>query len=113
MKGFSARASRIGLDIVRDVPDFAQQGWEAISEADLERLKADAEANDLPLLAFMLEMALAEARALGYAVDDGEQELGVRCVAVPLPGLPFLAAISVSDGGSHSNVITVSRTYGS
>ena len=40
--------------------------------------------------------ALAEARELGYALDDGEQELGVRCVAVPLTGLPFLAAISIS-----------------
>jgi len=28
-----------GLDILRDIPDFAQQGWEAISEADMERLK--------------------------------------------------------------------------
>lgn len=41
-------------------------------------------------------VAVGEARELGYAVDDGEQELGVRCVAVPLPGLPFLAAISIS-----------------
>jgi IclR family acetate operon transcriptional repressor len=40
--------------------------------------------------------ALAQVRDLGYALDDGEQELGVRCVAVPLTGLPFLAAISVS-----------------
>lgn len=40
--------------------------------------------------------ALAQARECGYALDDGEQELGVRCVAVPLTGLPFLAAISVS-----------------
>jgi IclR family acetate operon transcriptional repressor len=40
--------------------------------------------------------ALASARELGYTLDDGEQELGVRCVAVPLTGLPFLAAISIS-----------------
>ncbi len=43
----------------------------------------------------MLER-LATVRADGYAIDDGEQELGVRCVAVPVPGLPFRAAISVS-----------------
>jgi ferredoxin-nitrite reductase len=33
------KAEKDGLDILRDLPDFAQQGWEAISEADLERLK--------------------------------------------------------------------------
>jgi len=43
----------------------------------------------------MLE-ALAEIRKQGYAVDDGEQELGVRCVAVPIKELPFAAALSVS-----------------
>jgi IclR family acetate operon transcriptional repressor len=34
--------------------------------------------------------------AQGYAIDDGEQELGVRCVAVPVPGVVPAAAISVS-----------------
>jgi ferredoxin-nitrite reductase len=33
------KAEKDGLDIVRDIPAFAQQGWEPISEADLERLK--------------------------------------------------------------------------
>ncbi len=32
----------------------------------------------------------------GYALDDGEQEIGVRCVAVPVPGGPLMTAISVS-----------------
>jgi IclR family acetate operon transcriptional repressor len=32
----------------------------------------------------------------GYALDESEQELGVRCVAVPLVGAPTLAAVSVS-----------------
>lgn len=35
-------------------------------------------------------------RARGYAVDDGEQEIGVRCLAVPVPGAPSLTAISIS-----------------
>jgi ferredoxin-nitrite reductase len=33
------KAEKDGLDIVKDIPAFAQQGWEAISEADFERLK--------------------------------------------------------------------------
>ena len=39
---------------------------------------------------------LAEIRARGYAVDEGEQEIGVRCVAMAVPGVPGLVAISVS-----------------
>ncbi|NJP65116.1 IclR family transcriptional regulator domain-containing protein [Streptomyces spiramenti] len=39
---------------------------------------------------------LAAARADGYAVDDNEQEIGVRCIAVPVPDSPTPAAISVS-----------------
>ncbi len=53
--------------------------------------------------------ALAQARELGYALDDGEQELGVRCVAVPLTGLPFLAAISVSGPSSRLTMDDVPR----
>ena len=52
---------------------------------------------------------LAQARDLGYVLDDGEQELGVRCVAVPLIGLPFLAAISVSGPSSRLTMEEVPR----
>jgi IclR family transcriptional regulator, acetate operon repressor len=44
----------------------------------------------------VLAAELDRIRAQGYAVDDGEQELGVRCVAVPVRGGPAAAAISVS-----------------
>lgn len=40
--------------------------------------------------------ALDDVRAAGYAVDDNEQEIGVRCLAVPIPGSPTAAAISIS-----------------
>lgn len=39
---------------------------------------------------------LEEIRAQGWAVDDAEQEVGVRCVAVPIKGAPAQAAVSVS-----------------
>ncbi|WP_278235812.1 IclR family transcriptional regulator [Isoptericola sp. AK164] len=39
---------------------------------------------------------LDEIRTRGYAVDEGEQEVGVRCYAVPVPGAPTPTAVSVS-----------------
>jgi IclR family transcriptional regulator, acetate operon repressor len=40
--------------------------------------------------------ALEDVRRRGYAVDDDEQELGVRCLAVRVPDAPTAAAISIS-----------------
>lgn len=40
--------------------------------------------------------ALQWSREHGYALDDGEQEMGVRCVAVAVPDIAFRLAISVS-----------------
>ena len=39
---------------------------------------------------------LREAQVEGYATDEGEQELGVRCVAVAVPDVPSRLAISIS-----------------
>lgn len=39
---------------------------------------------------------LAVIRDRGYSIDDGEQELGVRCFAVAVPDSPTPTAISVS-----------------
>jgi IclR family acetate operon transcriptional repressor len=39
---------------------------------------------------------LAAAARDGYALDDGEQEVGVRCVAVPVPDAPVRLALSIS-----------------
>jgi IclR family acetate operon transcriptional repressor len=44
--------------------------------------------------ALLAELALIRER--GYAVDDGEQEIGVRCIATIVPGAPAPTAISVS-----------------
>jgi IclR family transcriptional regulator, acetate operon repressor len=40
--------------------------------------------------------ALEDVRQTGYAVDDNEQEIGVRCLAVSVPDYPTSAAISIS-----------------
>jgi IclR family acetate operon transcriptional repressor len=45
----------------------------------------------------------------GYAVDDGEQELGVRCVAVPVPGGSSAGAISVSGPAGRLGMDAVPR----
>ncbi|MGN8026680.1 IclR family transcriptional regulator [Microbacterium sp. 22242] len=39
---------------------------------------------------------LALTRERGYAIDDGEHEVGVRCYATLVPRMPALTAISVS-----------------
>ena len=39
---------------------------------------------------------LAQIRARGFAIDEGEQEVGVRCVAVVVPGAPQSMALSMS-----------------
>lgn len=47
--------------------------------------------------------------AQGFALDDGEQEAGVRCIAVPVPGAPAQVAMSVSGPEGRLPLDTVSR----
>lgn len=44
--------------------------------------------------ALLADLELSRHR--GYALDEGEQEIGVRCFAVPVPDAPIPTAISVS-----------------
>ena len=46
----------------------------------------------------------------GYAVDDAEQELGVRCVAVAVPGGRSTTALSVSGPETRVTWAVVERT---
>lgn len=48
-------------------------------------------------------------RSRGYAVDEGEQEVGVRCFAVPVPGAPTLTAISISGPAARLTLKSASR----
>src|SRR5204863_10167393 len=71
---------------VRDI--IAQTGMPAYTPAtttDIDELIAE----------------LDRVRERGYAVDEGEQEVGVRCFAVPVPDAPTPLAISVSGPGAR------------
>jgi IclR family acetate operon transcriptional repressor len=52
---------------------------------------------------------VAQIRADGYAIDDGEQEIGVHCVAVPLGDTANPIAISVSGPTPRMNPDLVAR----
>lgn len=56
-----------------------------------------------------LSAELAAVRARGHAIDDEEQELGVRCVAVALPGEPVRAALSVSGPAPRMTQTVIDR----
>lgn len=79
----------VGKAILAQLPDaavreiVARVGMPAATERTITTL------NDL-----MTE--IEKIRAAGYAVDDGEQEIGVRCFAVVVPDAPTATALSVS-----------------
>ncbi len=54
---------------------------------------------------------LAEVRRLGYAVDDGEQEIGVRCIGVAVPGTPQPMALSMSGPSARVDDALVKRAH--
>lgn len=56
-----------------------------------------------------LARELALVRRQGFAIDDGEQDIGVRCVAVPIVGGSSLFAISVSGPSARMNPELVER----
>ena len=56
----------------------------------------------------LLEQLAAVARR-GWSLDDGEQEVGVRCVAVPVPGVPVRLALSVSGPAPRMTAALVER----
>ena len=52
---------------------------------------------------------LQAAAANGYAIDEGEQEVGVRCVAVAVPEAPARLAISISGPATRMTQALVTR----
>lgn len=56
-----------------------------------------------------LRRELDQVRARGYAMDDQEHELGVRCVAVPLPEPALRTALSLSGPAARLDDAMVAR----
>lgn len=79
----------VGKAILASLPDATVQGMVARTGMATPTPKSHA---TLPALMADLDRI----RARGYAVDDEEQELGVRCYAVLVPGAPTPMAVSVS-----------------
>lgn len=57
-----------------------------------------------------LLMQLQSIRELGYALDEGENEIGVRCVAVPVSGHATLMAVSISGPAPRMTAELVERS---
>ena len=53
--------------------------------------------------------ALEQISSQGFAIDEGEQEVGVRCVAVAVPDAPAKLAISVSGPATRMSEALVQR----
>lgn len=52
---------------------------------------------------------LGSIRRRGYAIDEGEQEVGVRCFAVPIPGLALPLAVSISGPQGRVTLASASK----
>lgn len=100
--------SRHSMRMFTEVGRRVQPHCTAVGKALLAQLPEDQAARALgtgPLTAHTahtvtepaeLLRQFARIRDQGYAVDDQEQELGVRCIAVVVPGAPTATALSVS-----------------
>jgi IclR family acetate operon transcriptional repressor len=99
----SGHSMRTFIEVGRRVPAHRS----AIGRAALAELPAAAvdqllSRADVPAL----REQLAAIRERGYAEDDGTEEIGVRCFAVPVVGAPTAAAISVSGPEARMSRIT-------
>lgn len=82
-------ATAVGKAILATQPE--EEVRELLKRTGMPRYTANTLTSPKAMLA-----DLASVRERGYALDDGEQEVGVRCVAVSVPDAPRPLAISVS-----------------
>ncbi|MEJ7635225.1 IclR family transcriptional regulator [Aeromicrobium sp.] len=82
-------ATAVGKAILAHRPD--QEVVELLGRTGMSRHTSNTLTTPQEFLA-----ELADIRARGYAIDEGEQEIGVRCVAVMVPDAPQPMALSTS-----------------
>lgn len=84
-----AHATAVGKAVMATMPadEVTQLLSRTAMNPQTERTITDVEA---------MHEELGRIREQGYAIDDGEQEVGVRCYAVAVPGAPAGAGISIS-----------------
>lgn len=100
----SSRSMRMFTEVGRRVPMHATGVGKAIlAQLTDEQVRSLTDRAGMPAVtrntlstAEALLRELAAIRSRGYASDDNEQEIGVRCLAVGIPQVPNPAAISVS-----------------
>jgi IclR family acetate operon transcriptional repressor len=100
----SPHCTGVGKALLATLP--ADRAREILGRTGLE---AHTERTFTDLDALMEDLALTRAR--GYAIDDGERERGVRCVAVALPDSPTPTAISVSGPASRVTLDDIPRIH--
>lgn len=113
----SSHAMRMFTEVGRRVsPHCTAVGKAILAQADpgevqalLRRAGMDAPTNHTISNPDIFAAALAEVREKGYAIDDEEQELGVRCVAVVVPDSPSRIALSVSGPATRMTEELMSR----
>jgi len=88
-----AHCTGVGKALLAQLPDDAVE--DLVASAGMP---ATTEHTITDVTALLAE--LRRVRERGYAIDDGEQELGVRCVAVAVPG-SLSSAVSVSGPASR------------
>lgn len=96
-----AHSTGVGKAILAQLPD--DQVVAMVRRTGMPRLTAHTLTTESALL-----NDLATTRLRGYAIDDGEQEVGVRCFAIPVAGAHTPTAVSVS--GPDSRVTLASNS---
>ncbi|WP_061943540.1 IclR family transcriptional regulator [Brevibacterium ravenspurgense] len=97
----SRRSMRMFTEVGARVPMHSSGVGKAtlahLPSGEVDAILASTSSIDAPALQAELELS----RERGFALDDEEQEIGVRCLAVHVPGAPVPAALSTSSPTSR------------
>lgn len=96
MRMFTEPGRRVNLHCTAVGKAILAQLPETQARAILKRTGMTAQTPNTITDLELLIAHLGVIRRQGHAVDEGEQEVGVRCVAVAIPDAPIMSAISIS-----------------